>query len=134
MMLRSVVLTLALLPAVISGCSRNYSFDGEIVDGDGKPIAAASINVYPHEWKRKEFGSTDGISAEDGTFNADWGNAVGVKFFHMVVSKDGYREQIQLVKADAKKLRVVMERVQPPHHPEPRNAHEADAEPTSPSR
>ena len=122
---------LALLLAVISGCSRNYSFDGEIVDGDGKPIAAASINFYPHEWKRKEFGRADGVSAEDGTFKADWGSAVGVKFFHMVVSKDGYREQIQLVEADAKKLRVVMERVHRPNHPDSMDANDADADPTS---
>ena len=59
---------------------------------------SSTIKFYPDEWKRQEFGRADGISAEDGKFNANWRNAVGVKFFHMVVSKDEYREQIQLVK------------------------------------
>jgi hypothetical protein len=126
-----VTLALMILLAAVSGCSRVYSFDGEIVDGDGTPIAGASVNFYPHDWTHPEFGRADGISEEDGSFKAGWGSAVGVEYFNMVVSKDGYREQVQLVKADAKNLRVVMERVHPPKHPESMDAAGGDSSPTS---
>lgn len=108
---RLVTLSLMCLLATLSGCSRVYSVDGKIVDGDGNGIEGASINFYPHDWKRQEFGRADGTSEADGSFKADWGNAVGVELFNMVVSKEGYREQVQLVKADARDLRIVMERV-----------------------
>lgn len=98
------------LLATLSGCSRVYNFDGKIVDGDGNGIEGASINFYPHDWTRQEFGRADGTSKADGSFKADWGSAVGVEIFNIVVSKEGYREQVQLVKADARDLRIVMER------------------------
>ncbi|XZE36699.1 hypothetical protein SH501x_002283 [Pirellulaceae bacterium SH501] len=64
----------------------------------------------PHDWARQQSASADGISEEDGSFKAEWGSAVGVEYFSMVVSKDGCREQVQFVRADAKNLRVVMQR------------------------
>ena len=131
---RLVALALVMLLLTVSGCSRIYSFDGQIVDGDGKPIAGASVNFYPHDWKRQEFGREDGKSEEDGSFKAGWGSAVGVEYFNMVVMKDGYREQVLLVKADAKNLRVVMERVHPPKHPESMDATGGDSSSTSPTR
>lgn len=68
------------------------------------------MGVCPHDWARQEFASEDGIYEEDDSFIAEWGSAVGVEYFSMVLSKDGYREQVQLVRADAKNLRVVMQR------------------------
>lgn len=108
---RLVTMSLMCLLATLSGCSRVYNFDGKIVDGDGKGIEGASINFYPHDWTRQEFGRANGTSEADGSFKADWGSAVGVEIFNMVVSKEGYREQVQIVKADARDLRIVMERV-----------------------
>ena len=104
---------LVLLAAVlttVSGCSRVYLFDGIVVDGDGQPIADATIVVYPHDWKRPSHDLADGISNSDGSFEAIWGSAVGVEYFHMVVTKDGYREHLRLVEADEKELRIVLER------------------------
>jgi len=113
---RLVALAIMMLLASVTGCSRVYYFEGEIVDGDGAPIAGALVNIYPHDWARQEFGRADGISEEDGSFKAEWGSAVGVEYFNMVVSKDRYREQVQLVRADAKNLRIVMQR---DHSPKP---------------
>ncbi|MFN7289983.1 MAG: hypothetical protein ACK5YR_21775 [Pirellula sp.] len=112
--LQFVTLVLMMLLATVSGCSRVYFFDGQIVDGDGRPIVGASVNLYPHDWPRMEFGRADDKSEEDGSFKANWGSAVGIEYFNMIVTKDGYREQVLLVKADTKELRVVMERVHPP--------------------
>jgi hypothetical protein len=106
-----LLLAFITLLTTVQGCSRIYRFDGTIVDGDGKPIAGASINFYPHDWKRQEFGREDGRSEEDGTFKAGWGSAVGVKYFNIVAAKDGYREHVQLITADAKNLRIVLERL-----------------------
>lgn len=105
------LLVFAMLFAAIPGCSRIYRFEGVIVDGDGNPIGGALINLYPHDWKREEFGRPDGTSEADGTFKASWGSAVGIEFFNMVIAKDGYREQEQLVRAGARNLRIVLERI-----------------------
>ena len=105
-----IPLVFATLLATVSGCSRVYLFDGLVVDGDGQPIAGATIIVYPHDWERPSFERSDGTSDDDGSFEANWGNAVGVEYFRMVVSKDGYKEHERLVEADARDLRIVMER------------------------
>ncbi len=131
---RLVTLVLMVLLALVPGCSQVYRFDGKIVDGDGTPIGGASVNFYPHDWERQGFGRADGISEEDGSFEAVWGSATGVEYFYMVLSKGGYREQVQLVKADAKNLRVVMERDHPSMHPESMDATGGDSSSTSPSR
>ena len=109
-----MLVILATVLAAALGCSRGYLFEGIVVDGDGNPIGGATINLYPHDWKRQSFGRPDGTSEEDGTFKANWGSAVGIGFFQMVVEKEGFREQQQLVKADAKNLRILLERIETP--------------------
>ncbi len=90
-------------PIVIAG--------GNHCHGDGQPIAGATILLYPSGWERPSFERDDGTSDLDGSFQANWGLAVGVDFFRMVVSNPGYREHERLVEADATGLRIVMERV-----------------------
>lgn len=102
---------LATLLATVAGCSRVYIFDGIVVDGDGQPIVDATIIVYPLDWEQPSLDRTDGVSDSDGAFEANWGNAVGVEYFRMIVSKDGYREHNRLVEADEKNLRIVLERM-----------------------
>jgi hypothetical protein len=101
---------LALLVLAVPGCSRLYDFDGIIVDGDGAPVAGASVTLYPHDWERPTQLGGNGESGDDGKFEATWGNAVGVDYFRIVISADGYRESEQLVEADQKNLRIVLER------------------------
>lgn len=105
---------LALLLLVLPGCSRLYHFDGVIVDGDGAPIAGATVTLYPHDWDRPSQLGGDGESDEDGKFEATWGNAVGVEYFNMVITADGYRESELLVAADRKNLRIVLQRNRKP--------------------
>lgn len=95
----------------LSGCSQLYTFEGIVVDGDGQPISGAAIMLYPHNWERPSRIGNNGTSGDDGTFVATWCCAVGVDFFRMAVSMDGYREQDPLVKADEKNLRIVLERL-----------------------
>lgn len=66
--------------------------------------------LYPHDWERPTQRRADGESGDDGKFDASWGSAGGVDYFRLVVSADGYRESEQLVEADRKHLRIVLER------------------------
>ena len=105
-----MLIMLAVVLAAVSGCSQLYLFDGIVVDGDGQPIANATIVVYPLGWKRSSQNLGGGTSNNDGTFEANWSTAVGVEYFRMIVSKDGYQEHLRLVEADKKNLRIVLER------------------------
>ncbi len=111
------ILLVATILASISGCSRKYLFDGIVVDSGGNPIAGAVVLLNPSDWPAKSYDYPDkppvpgleNVSEADGSFKATWGYAVGVKSFRMVVIKDGFKDNTQIVKADAKGIRVVME-------------------------
>lgn len=108
--LAAALVLVALLLSTVSGCSRIYRFTGTVVDGDGNPISDARIALYPHDWEQPSSDHSDGTSNGDGGFEATWGSAVGVEYFRMVVSKEGYKDHLRLVEADAKDLRIVLER------------------------
>ena len=106
----AIAFVFALLVVSLPGCSRVYLFDGIVVDGGGNPIANATVMLFPHDWKRPVQFRADGESGDDGKFDANWGSAVGVDYFRIVIAADGYRETEQLVEADRKNLRIVLER------------------------
>jgi hypothetical protein len=108
--IQSSLLALTALFICVSGCGRTYSFSGVVVDGNGNGIADARIVLFPSDWKRPEYdeAQNDGKTESDGTFEAGWCCATGVKFFRMVTSKSGYHEDVRIVSADEKNLRVVL--------------------------
>ena len=107
------LLVLATLFACFAGCGRTYSFSGIVLDGQGVGIVGAKIVLYPHDWKRPVYDDqhNDEKTKGDGTFEAGWCCATGVKFFRIVVSKSGYDEDTRIVSADEKDIRVVLSRV-----------------------
>ena len=115
------LLIVGILLTSLTGCSRLYQFEGVVVDGDGNPISAALVCLRPHDWPARSIRrpasprklGAPNTSDNDGTFEATWGNAVGVEFFTMAVIKDGFKDNTQTVPADAKDIRVAMERESP---------------------
>ena len=108
--LKAILLILGILLACIAGCSRPYSFSGIVLDGQGVGIGDARIILYPHDQKRPRYNDqySDGKTDSDGTFEAGWCCATGVRFFRIVVSKSGYDDDTRIVSANEKGIRVVL--------------------------
>ena len=99
-----------LFALTVCGCSRTYTFTGIIVDGEGKPVGGATIVVYPVDWNRPVVPEKGATSKADGNFTANWGHAVGIKYFSLVVTGDGFMKQVRIVSADQRGIRVVLEK------------------------
>lgn len=110
----------AVFLTAVSGCSELYHFTGVVVDGDGVPVSGASIFLRPHDWEAPSWDykpskpatpGTMNTSDADGTFEACWGSNPSVEFFRMTIVKEGYKTSEQIVVANAKDVRIVLERV-----------------------
>lgn len=106
-----LLLILTIMFAAVSGCGQIYTIAGVTVDGDGNPIGSASIYLYPHGQERQPIARPNGTSEDNGAFEAGYGTATGIKFFQIVVSKAGFKDHQQLVEANAKNVRIVLERL-----------------------
>lgn len=106
---RSVFILLILL----SSCSRSYSFQGRVVDGDGIPIAGATFAITPHKHSLPDNSNTSNVSGKDGTFNVHWCCVPGISLFKLRTKCSGYKDDVRLVKADDSMLRIVMEKKNP---------------------
>lgn len=115
--MKRLLIALAALMLLVPGCSRVYEFTGIIVDGSGNPISNAVVSVWPVTFETTPCEAepqnvSNANCDETGAFSLGWCCAVGVEFFRMKVTADGFKDDFRIVEADAKDLRIVLERIE----------------------
>lgn len=106
----NVLAILPLFVLAIAGCSRSYEFSGVVLDGNGEPISGATFALAPHGQNEPGRTDPDVVSKVDGTFVTGWCCVPNSSYFVLTTSCTGYIDDVQIVTADATKLRVVLAR------------------------
>lgn len=102
-----------ILLILLSGCTRSYSFQGRVVNGDGVPIEGATFAITPHKHALPDDSNATGVSGKNGAFHIHWRCVPGVSLFKLRTKCLGYKDDIRLVRADDSTLRIVMEKKDP---------------------
>ena len=98
---------------VLSGCTRSYSFQGRVVNGDGLPIEGATFAITPHKHALPDDSNTSAVSGKDGAFHIHWSCVPGISLFKLRTKCSGYKNDVRLVRAEDSTLSIVMEKENP---------------------